>query len=177
MWALLTSLLLAAPTPQAPPDPCDPALLRPYYAPLEDSVQLARTSIETLPDVCSNASRQPSSNGTFYLVVCSRSDDHRVVLGDSEHLLQLRVDEAPWRPLRANWINEKLVYLEFSWNPRAGAYWIFDVDRQKIVLAERSLQDVLDLQRCYGSESVTPHEHDSGSSPDPSDHLPGSPLR
>jgi hypothetical protein len=152
--------ILAQQTDQ--PDPCDRLSLRPFYDSLEDGQVLSTKLIAEPPDFCSEKTQVWSDNKAFYFLECSIAGDNRVVLSTPAGLLQLTVEEYPWRPLRARWINEKLLYLRFSWNPRAGAYWIFDVDRRRSVASERWLQDLQALQRCYGSESDRPNEGANG---------------
>jgi inhibitor of cysteine peptidase len=51
-------------------------------------------------------------------------------------LLTLRVPGFANRPLEARWINAKLLYLELWFNPHNGAYWIYDVEKEKVLTRE-----------------------------------------
>jgi len=45
-------------------------------------------------------------------------------------------DEATY--FGARWINPKLLYAEVSFDPHSGAYWVYDVEAQKVVVTRRT---------------------------------------
>lgn len=172
MNALLIPLCLGILAVQTAPadNPCDPLKLRPWYGPLEDEEVLSVKLLGELPDSCPAETRLWSESQAFFFLQCSSPGDNRVVLSTGNRLFQFSSEERPWRPIRARWINEKLLYLELSWNPHAGAYWVFDVDKERIVVSERWLEDILVLQRCYGRKDDQPDEGANRSSPNQSLH-------
>jgi len=164
MNALLIPLCFGILAVQGAPvdDPCDPLKLRPSYSPLEDGEVLSVRPLGELPDSCPAETRSWSKGKAFFFLQCSSPGDNRVVLSTGNRLLQFSVEDYRWRPITARWINEKLLYLEFSWNPHAGAYWVFDVDKEGVVVSERWLEDILVLQGCYGRENDQPEEGANG---------------
>lgn len=50
--------------------------------------------------------------------------------------LVLSVPKFSHRPLNARWVNAKLLYLELWFNPHNGAYWIYDVERERVLTRE-----------------------------------------
>lgn len=71
-----------------------------------------------------------------------RGSETLLVLRGRQPALSLSVPSYPGRPLEARWLNAKLLYLELWFNPRNGAYWIFDVEQERLVLHEL-MQDAL----------------------------------
>ena len=69
-----------------------------------------------------------------------------VVDTGKSYLLRFTVPAFDWRPLSARWINAKLLYLELWFNPHYGAYWLYDVEQEKI-LGHELLNDGQDLWR------------------------------
>ncbi|HEV2665387.1 MAG TPA: hypothetical protein VG324_10765, partial [Blastocatellia bacterium] len=58
------------------------------------------------------------------------------VFKGGDHLLKINVPQYSYRPLKARWINSKLLYLETWFNPHYGAYWIYDAEREKVITHE-----------------------------------------
>lgn len=65
-----------------------------------------------------------------------RGSETLLVLRGRQPALTLSVPSYPGRPLEARWLNAKLLYLEFWINQHAGAYWIFDVELERLVAHE-----------------------------------------
>jgi hypothetical protein len=56
-------------------------------------------------------------------------EDHRVwVMPVDNAAIELSVPTFAHRPLQAHWVNDKLLYLELVVNPRAGVFWLIDLD-------------------------------------------------
>jgi len=65
-----------------------------------------------------------------------RDSETLLVLRGRQPTLALSVPSYPGRPLEARWLNAKLLYLELWFDPRNGAYWIFDLEQERLVLHE-----------------------------------------
>jgi hypothetical protein len=48
--------------------------------------------------------------------------------------------------MKAKWVNPKLLFIEMWFNPHYGAYWIFDVEQERVTLRELQ-HDGLDAWR------------------------------
>lgn len=65
-----------------------------------------------------------------------RGGETLLVLRGRQPSLTMSVPAYAGRPLEARWLNAKLLYLELWFNPHNGAYWIFDVERERLVIHE-----------------------------------------
>jgi hypothetical protein len=66
--------------------------------------------------------------------------------------LELSVPKYVGRPLVVKWINPKLIYIDISFNPHYGAYWVYDVETEKIVINEIENDGWDAYQQCTGQE-------------------------
>ena len=70
------------------------------------------------------------------------------VFNDKEQGLTLRpIPRYAHRPIRAEWINPKLLYVTVSFNPHFGAYWIYDVENETIIHRELMNDGVMAWQQ------------------------------
>jgi hypothetical protein len=72
----------------------------------------------------------------IYYFLWNKYDAKIIVFVGREYSLELTVPEYDGRPLSAKWINPKLIYINIWFNPHYGAYWIYDVEEEKIVIHE-----------------------------------------
>ena len=138
LFSLSIVLALAGP-PQAPAD-CTPPHARTSYLdhPGEDSLlKIERVPATVLPR---RSSAKKSPGGGSYSLWMGKNNSS-LIGTRSGHALRLSVPEFAWRPLETRWINGKLVYVEVSFNPQAGAYWIVDVETEAIVTWQSWLED------------------------------------
>ncbi len=71
-----------------------------------------------------------------------------IIVDKAGRYLRLSVPRYGHRPFKAHWINSKLLYLEQSFNPHYGAYWIFDVERERIVTHELTDDGYKAYEKC-----------------------------
>jgi hypothetical protein len=98
--------------------------------------------------VAKGTNRLLSENKVYYVTHQVEEQHALLVFNDKAAGLKLEVPGYRHRPLLARWINAKLLYLEVWFNPHYGAYWIYDVENQKVVLQELE-NDGLDAWRQY----------------------------
>lgn len=58
------------------------------------------------------------------------------IFNDKSKSLLLTIPEFKHRRLHAKWINAKLIYVEMYFNPHFGVYWLFDVEKEKVIVSE-----------------------------------------
>jgi hypothetical protein len=85
--------------------------------------------------ITGGASKQVAEVGGNYFVPDQNLTSVTVFKGGG-HLLKINVPEYSYRPLKARWTNPKLLYLETWFNPHYGAYWIYDIEREKVITHE-----------------------------------------
>jgi hypothetical protein len=76
----------------------------------------------------------PEDSGNYF--VADKTETSVTVFRGGDYLLKINVPKYSYRPLKARWINSKLLYLQTWFNPRYGAYWIYDVERESVVTHE-----------------------------------------
>lgn len=86
-------------------------------------------------NIDSTARLYNNSRSKFFIIKTGISNEILILTGN-EAGIKLQLKEEKHRPLSANWINEKLIYLEVWFNPHFGAYWIYDIENKKIVMHE-----------------------------------------
>ena len=60
-----------------------------------------------------------------------------IIFNEREDFIKIRiVDYAATYSTKAEWINEKLLYVQFWFGRIMGAYFIFDVEKEKILIKE-----------------------------------------
>jgi hypothetical protein len=68
--------------------------------------------------------------------VANQTETGITVFMGGDDLLEINVPRYSYRPLKARWINSKLLYIQTWFNPHYGAYWIYDVERERVVTHE-----------------------------------------
>jgi hypothetical protein len=142
--AWLTALALAGSTRVLPWDDCTWPDPKPDYS--QDLVR-ALLHIERVPRPGVPDARDHVSRNTVYYF---RPGDRSLLMcGDKRECLSARLSESH-RPLEARWVTEKLLLVETSFNPRAWAYWLVDVERETIVHSEHALENLPRWLKCHG---------------------------
>lgn len=95
----------------------------------------SRTTIERVQASAPN-NKSLSPNGAYYYSVSSEAPSMSVLIfAEKEHLV--RISFANSRGLTdVKWINEKLLYLRAWWGRIAATDLVFDVEQERVVLAE-----------------------------------------
>jgi len=76
---------------------------------------------------------RPSEGNSYF---ATEAGNHLLVSTGTGDDVILSVPEFAHRPLDARWINSKLLYLEVQFNPHYGAYWVYDVEAEKVLVNE-----------------------------------------
>lgn len=59
------------------------------------------------------------------------------VFNERDYLINIKVKEAyKSSAVAINWVNEKLLYVEFWWNNKDGVYFLFDIEKEAIIAKE-----------------------------------------
>lgn len=87
-------------------------------------------------DISEIKEKNYSVSGSNYFVVRSGLINEILVYSGNKEGIKVSVKGYEHRPLSAKWINEKLIYFEVWFNPHFGAYWIYDIKVEKIVVHE-----------------------------------------
>ena len=82
-----------------------------------------------------DASKQMAEDSEIYFVF-DKTETSVTVFKGGDSLLKINVPKYSYRPLKARWINSKLLYLETWFDPHYGAYWIYDVERERVITHE-----------------------------------------
>ncbi len=117
----------------------------PVYQPIfrrADDLTLLRVTRPVEPVRADQLSGLLAASLGVYRAGKLRGSETLLVLRGRQPALSLSVPSYSARPLEARWLNAKLLYLELWFNPRNGAYWIFDVEQERLVLHEL-MQDAL----------------------------------
>jgi hypothetical protein len=83
-----------------------------------------------------------------YFTVKSGAINGIYIYNGKEKAIEISVKGYEYRPLRAKWINEKLIYFEVWFNPHFGAYWIYDVYDEKVIAHELQNDGWTSFQQC-----------------------------
>jgi len=143
-FSLLLVLALAE-----PPAPADCRSPQAWTSWLDHRGEDPMLKIERVPrTVLPRKQAAQKSPGGFYSLLAGKNNSAWIDTR-ADHALRLTVPEFSWRPLETRWINDKLVYLEISFNPHAGAYWIVDVETEGIVTWQSWLEDPEAYGRCH----------------------------
>ena len=137
MHSLLASLFVAAIISASRTDTC--AWMRQFEQPQpmfdagdnDVTLKLAPLKHSTLV----KPRRAPSGNYEFSLVETER-ESAVVVHRGSRTDLKVTPSDYAWRPLSAQWINAKLLYVSLSFSPHVGMYWVVDVEKEAILANE-----------------------------------------
>jgi len=95
-----------------------------------------------------NTARTYNNTHTKFIIDQAGIANEILIYAGYEVGLKLQIIGYEHRPLFANWINEKLIYLEVWFNPHYGAYWIYDVENKKIVINELQNDGLPAYQQC-----------------------------
>ena len=87
-------------------------------------------------DIQNLENKQYSENEVYFFVVSTKNEDSLLIYNDNEYVLKITVEGYKNRPIKAKWVNAKLIYFEVYFNPHFGAYWLFDVENEKVVIHE-----------------------------------------
>lgn len=71
-----------------------------------------------------------------YAVGKRKGSEELLVSRGRQPALKISLPASSHRPLDARWLNAKLLYLEAWFNPHNGAYWILDVELERLVAHE-----------------------------------------
>ena len=130
--------------PVHPWNPCTWPNPKPYYEGF-DSIQLLNIQKLNRHATVELKSKVFSSNDIYYFVPTSGAI---LVCGDGRDCFRVTVPDFSWRPLSYRWVNEKLLYVDITFNPHAGAYWLVDVEEQSIVFSEHWLESLDEWLKC-----------------------------
>jgi hypothetical protein len=108
---------------------------RPIFTPYSRNfLDVTKSTFEVLPAL---DQRILSENKDYFYSIDYKDNANRLIIhNDKEYLSILTVEGYEYRPISAKWINAKLLYIEVFFNPHFGAYWIFDVESEKVVIFE-----------------------------------------
>ena len=81
-----------------------------------------------------SSKRMAVDSGNYF--VADKTETSVAVFKGGDYLLRINVPRYSYRPLKPRWINSKLLYLESWFNPHYGAYWIYDVERERVITHE-----------------------------------------
>jgi hypothetical protein len=100
-------------------------------ADLDDLLVIQRVAMP--PIALAAQTRSPFQSRVYAL----SPEDHRVwVMPIGDAAIEFSVPTFAHRPLQADWVNDKLLYLELLVNPRAGVFWLIDLDSLSLVTCE-----------------------------------------
>lgn len=100
-------------------------------------------------DVINNKYAQFNKDKVYYFI----NNKHELrIFNDKTKSILLSVPSFKHRPLQAKWINTKLIYLEVYFNPHFGVYWLFDVEKEKVIISELENDGVQAYQQVHGSK-------------------------
>ncbi|MEK6653029.1 MAG: hypothetical protein AABY50_08885 [Nitrospirota bacterium] len=91
------------------------------------------------------------SEGIYYFL-WKKDDSTVIVFVGREYSLELSVPKYDWRPISVKWINPKLIYINIPFNPHYSAYWIYDVEEEKIIIHELENDGWDAWQQCSSQE-------------------------
>ena len=94
------------------------------------------------------------SAGPFYFAM-EPGNHIRLSTGTGDDVL-LSVPEYADRPLEARWINVKPLYLEVWFNPHSGAYWVYDVESQTVLVNELQNDGRDAWAQCHSGQDPLP---------------------
>ena len=92
-------------------------------------------------------------------------DQHRPSAGPGNHIrlstgtgddVLLSVPEYADRPLDARRIKVKLLYLEVWFNPHSGAYWVYDVESQTVLVNDLQNDGQDAWAQCHSGQDPLP---------------------
>jgi hypothetical protein len=110
-----------------------------------EDVELISIDAAPRPTGRSNDKRVAGPNDVYFFVV---EGTGVTVCADQKTCLRVRVPQFAHRPVRARWVNESVLYVEVSFNPRAGAFWLLDVEAGRVVHSRRCLDDLVRWLKC-----------------------------
>jgi hypothetical protein len=113
-------------------------------------------TVKKVKNPSAKESRQKTSQGEgAYYFLWTKDDSKVTVFVGREYSLDLSVSKYDWRPISVKWINPKLIYIDIYFNPHYGAYWIYDVEEEKIIIHELENDGWDAWQQCRGQEIET----------------------
>ncbi len=115
-------------------DPASWTKPRHVFSPL--TYDLLVVSVAENTAIEANSPKQYSADNAYYFVEQSGAEYSLLVYTDRKQGLRLSVPKYKHRPIGAKWINPKLLYVEVFFNPHYGAYWMFDVQNERVILQE-----------------------------------------
>ena len=119
---------------------------QPVFFSIDDPLPLQIAHIPHLERVDAHAA--PSGNYSHFNPETAKESSIGVVRGGDTDL-RMSVSEYSHRPLTAKWINAKLLLVELSINPHAGAYWIVDVEKELVVATEAEHDGTAAWNQCH----------------------------
>lgn len=109
--------------------------------------------VKKIKNPSAKESRQKTSPGAGnYYFLWKKGDSKVTVFIGREYSLDLSVPKYDWRPISIKWINPKLIYIDIYFNPHYGAYWIYDIEEEKIIVHELENDGWDAWQQCSGQE-------------------------
>lgn len=117
-----------------PPDPSNWSKPRHIFSPLQNNLmgvsKIENRKIKNKPE------KHYSTDKVYYFVRENGAVNSLLVFNSKKKGLRLSIPKYKHRPIRAKWINPKLLYIEVFFNPHYGACWIYDVEREKMIYRE-----------------------------------------
>jgi hypothetical protein len=106
----------------------------PFYQRYEARLELGHSDLGS-----ATGERTMSPNRAYWFVLAERDrmrsgDANLYIYNERDSLVRLLIKD--YRSVEANWINEKLLYIEIWWGRVLGTYLILDVEQEKIVTRE-----------------------------------------
>jgi hypothetical protein len=109
------------------------------------------------PSVEEAKQKKTPGEGAYYFLWEEYNSKVTVFVG-GKHSLELSVPKFKSRPISVKWINPKLIYIDISFDPHYGAYWIYDVEQKKIISHELENDGWDAWQQCGAQEIKTDNE-------------------
>ncbi|GEM_PF-1741174 len=107
---------------------------QPLFKRSDDDGLLRISRIERIPP--SRLTGEVAAPVGFYSAAKERGTENLVVLRGSQTALKISVPAFAKRPLDVRWLNAKLLYMELWFDPHNGIYWIFDIEREALLMSE-----------------------------------------
>jgi hypothetical protein len=127
-------------------DPCEVQRLLPRPQPayvVPDEPLVIASNVE-IPHA---GLRMEAPSGNFYFIELQGTRSGIVVVS-GRRATRLEFRGYAHRPVKAKWINGKLLHLSTSFNPHAGAYAIHDAERNEILIEEAEHDGVIAWEEC-----------------------------
>ncbi|NJR16897.1 MAG: hypothetical protein HC785_15080 [Calothrix sp. CSU_2_0] len=127
-----------------------PIFVTAYDGDLKNSLVVAKNNNTT----GTLAKKETSESGNYYFAMSDRDEPNSVnIFADKSYSLKVNIESLKYRPMKAKWVNAKLLFIEVSINPHRSIYWLFDVEKQQVVSAELEEDGEIEWQECQRQSS------------------------